>query len=100
MTREPEEVRHLREFSNFISPRIGFFQSEMWNAIIAILSAVLPAVVVASAVMALAFLAWLGFSSLLLVDALNLPLPTARGVQDVAEWLSLPLPKPDRLRAG
>ena len=93
MTREPEEVRHLREFSNFLSPRIGFFQSEMWNAIIAVLSAVLPAVVVASAVMAFAFLVWLGFSSLILVDALNLPLPTLRGVRAGADWLNLPLPK-------
>src|SRR5436309_2734688 len=50
MNREPEEVRHLREFSNFLSPRIGFFQSEMWNAIMAVLSAVLPAAVVASSV--------------------------------------------------
>ena len=92
MTREPEEVRHLREFSNFLSARIGFFQSEMWNAIIAVLSAVLPAVVVASAVMALAFLVWLGFSSLILVDALNLPLPTTRGIQALLGWLNLPLP--------
>ena len=86
MTREPEEVRHLREFSNFLSPRIGFFQSEMWNAIIAVLSAVLPAVVVASAVMALAFLVWLGFSSLILVDVLHLPFPTGRGLQAVSGY--------------
>jgi len=35
ISREPEEVRHLREFSNFLSPKIGFFKSEMWNAIMA-----------------------------------------------------------------
>ena len=76
MNREPAEVRHLREFSNFLSPRIGFFQSEMWNAVIAVLSALLPAVVVASAVIALAFLAWLGVTSLILVDALGVPRPS------------------------
>src|SRR5437763_9339063 len=43
INREPEEVRHLREFSNFLSPRIGFFQSEMWNAVMAVLRAMLPA---------------------------------------------------------
>jgi hypothetical protein len=73
MNREPEEVRHLREFSNFLSPRIGFFQSEMWNAIMAVLSAVLPAVLVATSVIALALLAWLGLSSLIVADALGNP---------------------------
>ena len=35
ISREPEAVRHLCESSNFLSPRIGFFKSEMWNAIMA-----------------------------------------------------------------
>jgi hypothetical protein len=75
MNREPEEVRHLREFSNFLSPRIGFFESEMWNAVMAVLSAMLPAVFVASSVIALAFLIWLGVNSLILASALGLPVP-------------------------
>jgi len=73
--REPEEVRHLREFSNFLSPRIGFFQSEMWNAVMAVLSAMLPAMLVASSVIALAFLVWLGLNSLILTSALGFPVP-------------------------
>jgi hypothetical protein len=73
--REPEEVRHLREFSNFLSPRIGFFQSEMWNAVMAVLSAMLPAMLVASSVIALAFLGWLGLNSLILTSALGFPVP-------------------------
>src|SRR6266550_2254568 len=83
--REPEEVRHLREFSNFLSPRIGFFQSEMWNAIMAVLSAMLPAVLVATSVIALAFLAWLGVNSLILVDALDLPLTSLNSLKG---WLA------------
>ena len=75
MNREPEEVRHLREFSNFLSPRIGFFESETWNAVMAVLSAVLPAVLLASSVIALAFLVWLGVNSLILASALGLPVP-------------------------
>ena len=59
MNREPEEVRHLREFSNFLSPRIGFFESEMWNAVLAVVSAVLPALLVTIAIITLAFSAWL-----------------------------------------
>jgi GNAT superfamily N-acetyltransferase len=73
--REPEEVRHLREFSNVLSPRIGFFESETWNAIMAVLSAMLPAMLVASSVIALAFLGWLGLNSLILTSALGFPIP-------------------------
>ena len=86
MNREPDEVRHLREFSNFLSPRIGFFQSEMWNAIMAVLSAVLPAVLVATSVIAFAFLVWLGVNRLLLADALGMPLPFPGW-----DWLKVPL---------
>jgi hypothetical protein len=73
--REPEEVRHLREFSNFLSPRIGFFQTEMWCAVMAVVSAILPALLVASTIIALALLVWLGFTSLILADGLNMPIP-------------------------
>ena len=73
--REPEEVRHLREFSNFLSPRIGFFQTEMWCAVMAVVSAILPALLVASTIIALAILGWLGFTSLILADGLNMPIP-------------------------
>jgi GNAT superfamily N-acetyltransferase len=86
MTREPDEVRHLREFSNFLSPRIGFFQSEMWNAIMAVVSAVLPAILVATSVIAFAFLVWLGVNRLLLADALAMPLPFPGW-----DWLKVPL---------
>jgi len=89
MNREPEEVRHLREFSNFLSPRIGFFQSEMWNAIMAVLSAVLPAMVVASAVIALAFLVWLGVNSLILADVLSMPVPTLGWLKALADTMHM-----------
>jgi hypothetical protein len=86
INREPEEVRHLREFGNFLSPRIGFFQTEMWNAIMAVLSAVLPAMLVATSVIALAFLVWLGVNSLVLADALRMPVP-----RRAFAWLNAPL---------
>ena len=73
--REPEEVRHLREFSNFLSPRIGFFQTEMWNAVMAVVSAILPALLVASTIIALAILTWLGFTSLIVADGLKIAVP-------------------------
>jgi len=71
LNREPEEVRHLREFSNFLSPRIGFFQSELWNAVMAVVSAILPAILTASSVMALAFLLWLLVNKVILDDVLS-----------------------------
>jgi hypothetical protein len=89
MNREPEEVRHLREFSNFLSPRIGFFESEMWNAVMAVLSAVLPAMVVASSVIALAFLVWLGVNSLILADALSMLVPASDWLKALADTLHM-----------
>jgi len=71
LNREPEEVRHLREFSNFLSPRIGFFQSELWNAVMAVVSAILPAILTASSVMALAFVLWLLVNKVILDDVLS-----------------------------
>lgn len=65
-TREPEEVRHLREFSNFLSPRLGFFETEMWSAILAVVSAMLPALLVALAVVAGALLLCLGLAVFLM----------------------------------
>ncbi len=57
-TAEPAEVRHLREFGNFLAPRIGFFQSETWGAVLAVLSAMLPALLVALAFIAVGELLW------------------------------------------
>jgi len=56
---EPEEVRHLREFSNFLSPRLGFFSTGMWNGIIAILSGLLPTLLMAISVLSSALLFFL-----------------------------------------
>ena len=45
---EPREIRHLREFGNFLAPRVGFFQAETWTfvtaAVGAILAGIFPAV--------------------------------------------------------
>src|SRR5713101_927536 len=39
------EVRHLREFSRFLSPRLGFFETEMWHAVIAVVAGLIPTLV-------------------------------------------------------
>ena len=45
--REPNEIRHLREFSRFLMPRLGFFKEEMWSGVVAVLSAMIPALILA-----------------------------------------------------
>ncbi len=56
---EPEQVRHLREFSRFLAPRVGFFEPEMWQAVVALLSGLLPAFAAATSVIGLGLVAWL-----------------------------------------
>ncbi len=86
---EPEEVRHLREFSNFLAPRVGFFETETWNAVIAIVSSSLPALAAALAVISLGLCAWLllAFSSMQLHPLLiMLGLPVVIGMLLEANW--------------
>lgn len=55
--REPAPIRHLREYSRFIIPRIGFKEFETWNAAITILGGLLPSVATSLCLLALAFAA-------------------------------------------
>jgi hypothetical protein len=57
-TPEPASIRHLREFSRFLMPRLGFFQSETWDGIVAILGGLLPGLLAATALIALVYYAW------------------------------------------
>ncbi|HET9481056.1 MAG TPA: hypothetical protein VFP98_04800, partial [Candidatus Polarisedimenticolia bacterium] len=62
---EPPEVRHLREFSNFLSPRWGFFQSEMWNSLLAVMGGLVPALMVALSCLGLVLFLWLAMTAYL-----------------------------------
>ena len=55
---EPPEVRHLREFSNFLSPRLGIFSYDTGRIAITALGSMLPSLLAALSVIALAILAW------------------------------------------
>ena len=59
---EANEVRHIREYSNFLVPRIGIFDSETWGAAVAFLAAIGPAIVNALCVLGLSLIAWLGLT--------------------------------------
>src|SRR6185503_10116573 len=60
--REPAEIRHLREFSRFLVPRTGLGKSELWYAVAAIVGGIVPALAVATAIMALTFYGWFLFA--------------------------------------
>src|SRR6185369_391311 len=56
---EPIVVRHLREFSRFVAPRVGFFEAEMWQAVVAFLGGALPSLAAAGSVIGLGLVGWL-----------------------------------------
>jgi GNAT superfamily N-acetyltransferase len=59
---ESEEVRHLREFSNFLVARAGMFETETWGAVVAFLAAALPALLAALSVLGISLVVWLVFT--------------------------------------
>jgi len=56
--REPAPIRHLREFSRFLMPRLGFFHSETWAGIIAILGGLIPALLATLSLLVLMQYVW------------------------------------------
>ncbi|KFA87087.1 patatin-like phospholipase family protein [Archangium violaceum] len=62
------EVSHLREFSNFLNPRLGLTSLDTGRMIVATLSAVLPALLAALSLLILAPLLWQLLARLLLVE--------------------------------
>ena len=65
------EVRHLREFSNFLSPRLGLLSLDTGRLVVALLSALLPSLLAALSLIVLVLLGWVGFANLLLVGGLD-----------------------------
>ena len=74
-TIESDAERHLREFSDFLAPRWGFFEVETWTALVAGIAGLLPAMVIACAVIAVLLVAWLGLSFPLAFVSPAAPLP-------------------------
>ena len=59
-THEPPEIRHLRMFSNFLVPRKGFFEIDMWKAVAAYLRGLLVSLAVAASMLTMLLIVWLG----------------------------------------
>ena len=74
---EPGEVRHLREFSGFLAPRRGFFEAEMWRAVVAILSGLLPSLTIALSLIGLVLV---GFLTITFVYACDWRIASAAAV--------------------
>ena len=64
--REAEEIRHLREFSNFLTPRLGFFSTDMWVGVVSIVSGMLPTLLMAFCLLVMAITGFIFVGSLLL----------------------------------
>ncbi len=64
---ERAEIRHLREFSRFLLPRAGFFESEFWAIVMTILGGMLPSLLAALAVLGATWYLWvIGLAALTL----------------------------------
>ena len=56
---ESKEIRHIREFSNFLVPRTGMFDTETWGAVVVAFASVIPGVLSALSVLGLSLVLWL-----------------------------------------
>ena len=68
----PQE-RHLREFSGFLAPRWGFFEVEMWTALVALISGLLPALATGLAIIGVVMVGWLSLTFSLAYDTRVVP---------------------------
>ena len=55
---ERPETRHLREFSRFLLPRMGFFETEFWAIVMTVLGGMLPSLLTALAVLGSVWYLW------------------------------------------
>lgn len=63
---ERGEVRHLREFSRFLLPRIGITETELWGIAVTVLGGMLPSLITAIATLCLAWCGWIAITGMLL----------------------------------
>ena len=69
---ERAEIRHLREFSRFLLPRVGFFETEFWAIVMTVLGGMLPSLLTALAVLGITWYLWV-------VGLIALTLPGSQG---------------------
>ena len=89
-TGEPAEVRHLREFSRFLLPRVGVLETEFWAIIMTVLGGLIPSFLTAVAVLFLAWSVWLALTGVILnahpKDAIGLGIALALYLI-ISQWM-------------
>lgn len=78
-----DDLRHLRQFSNFLTPRLGVFSVDTGRGVVAVVSGTLPALLAAVAVIAGAFGVWLLAAWLLLARPFDWSLRPAQAALSV-----------------
>jgi hypothetical protein len=63
---EPAPIRRLREYGNFLNPRLGILSFDTGRIVAALFASMVPTIMAAGALIALATYAWLGIASALL----------------------------------
>lgn len=66
---ETKEIRHLREFSNFLVPRLGLFSVDAGRIVISILSAVIPSLIFSFGTLAVVLLIYKISAALMTVSS-------------------------------
>jgi hypothetical protein len=57
-TPEPRSIRHLREFSNFLAPRLGIFSYDTGRLLVTAVSSMVPSLLAALSLLTLTVLFW------------------------------------------
>jgi hypothetical protein len=87
---ERAEIRHLREFSRFLLPRLGIMHTEFWAIAMTVLGGLLPSLVAAIALLFIYWSLWVTVTGLVLLahpgGALCLGLGLL-GYLIIAEWV-------------
>ena len=63
---ERAEIRHLREFSRFLLPRVGVAHTEFWGIVMTVLGGLVPSLLAAIAMLFIFWSAWVTITGLLL----------------------------------
>lgn len=61
---EPPEIQHLRQFSNFLTPRLGLLSTDTGRLVIAVLSSMIPALLASLSLIILVLFVWLWLARL------------------------------------
>ena len=62
--RERKEIRHLREFSRFLMPRLSPDSVDLWSAVVTILGGMVPSLIFAAVVITCGWTFWLALAQL------------------------------------